>query len=56
MAKVVFENKTYVEVSKSPDSDKMFITIAARDSKNASVIVAHSVELTKEQYEALIKE
>lgn len=52
--KITFEDKSYIEVVKST-SDKVIITIAARDGTNHLTTVANSVELTVEQLAELIK-
>jgi copper(I)-binding protein len=53
--KIHFEDKSYVEVVKSSTPGKVFITIAARDAKDTSIIVAHSVEITEQEFQELIK-
>lgn len=52
--KIEFENKSYIEVAKSKSPNKMIITLAAREQNGKSVI-AHSVEITEEQFKELIR-
>jgi hypothetical protein len=50
--KIQFDNRSYIEITKTP-SDKVMITIAAWDNKDRAT-VANSVELTLEQFNKLI--
>ena len=54
MNKIIFDDKSYIEVSKSEQPDKIFITIAAKASDNAYKLIANCVELTKEQLLELV--
>jgi len=53
--RVNFEDQSFIEVSKSQNPDKIYITIAAKSAENSRQLVANSVELTKEQILALIR-
>ncbi len=53
--KIAFEDKSYIEVSKSNNSDKIFITVAAKSIENARSLVVNSVELTQEQLLLLVQ-
>ena len=55
MAKLIFEDRSYLEITKSPTTDKITITIVARDGKNTSSTIANSVEVSLEQFNELIK-
>lgn len=50
MGKIVFEDKTYIAVSKS-EINKIIITITAKDNLST---IANSVELTLEQFKQLV--
>ena len=53
--KIQFENKSYVEISKSTNPGKILITIAARDPEKPLSTIANSVEITEEQFKQLIQ-
>ena len=53
--KINFDDKSYIEIVKSVNSDKFFISIAAKSKDNQNSLVVNSVELTKEQVEAFLK-
>ena len=55
MKKIEFEDKSYVEVSKSNQPNKIFISIAAKDANNTHKLVVNSVELTVVEFLALTK-
>jgi hypothetical protein len=50
MGKIIFEDKTYIEISKL-SSDKFIITITAKDNLST---IAVSAELTLEQFKQLV--
>lgn len=52
--KITFPDQSYIEVSKSI-TDKIIITIAAKDHNNPLTTIANSVELTLEQFNKLIQ-
>jgi hypothetical protein len=49
--KIIFEDKSYIDISKSPISSKIIIVIAAKDGNS---MISNSVELTKEQFLELV--
>lgn len=53
--KVVFDDKSYIEIVKSNHPGKFLITIAAKDGKDPLTTIANSVELTTEQFNQLVK-
>jgi hypothetical protein len=53
--KIEFENKSYIEIIKSPTPGKIIITIVARDHSSPLATIANSVELTEEQFKGLIQ-
>jgi hypothetical protein len=52
--KITFPDRSYIELIKSNISDKIIITIAARDSKEPLTTIANSVELSLDQLKQLI--
>ncbi len=52
--KIEFEDKSYIEISKSKEANKITVTICAKDYMNAQKTIANSVEITKEQLKELI--
>jgi hypothetical protein len=55
MAKIIFEDKSYVEVRKSPtESDKIVLIIHAKDQSNALKRVINAVEITTDEFKQLI--
>ena len=55
MAKLIFEDRSYLEITKSPTTDKITITIVARNGKDSAATIANSVEVSVEQFNELIK-
>ena len=55
MSKIIFEDKSYIELSKN-QSGKVVITIAARENKDSLSIIASSVELSIEQFNKLMSD
>ena len=53
--KLTFDDKSYIEVSKSNTPDKVFITIAAKSADDSHKLIANSVEITMEQLLAFMK-
>jgi tRNA threonylcarbamoyladenosine modification (KEOPS) complex Pcc1 subunit len=54
MAKIEFDDQSSVEVKKSADSNKVIICITAKDAANALKKIVNSVEISQEQWNALI--
>jgi hypothetical protein len=52
--KIIFDDKSYIEITKTT-SDKIIITIVARDHLQPLATIANSVELTLEQFNQLIQ-
>lgn len=52
--KIEFEDKSYVEITKSKNPNKVMITIVARDAARVDSIIASSVEVSAEQFTQLI--
>lgn len=53
--KIEFEDKTYVQIVRSPNPGKIMITIVARDHEKPLATVASTVELTEEQFKQLVQ-
>lgn len=53
--KIIFEDKSYVEVVRSLSPGKVMITIVAIDHANPLATIASSVEITDEQLNLLMK-
>ena len=51
--KIVFEDKSYVEVRKSDEVNKILLIIGARDVNNPLKNIVNCVEITKEEFEKL---
>lgn len=43
--KIIFEDKSYLEISKSKDDDKLIIVISAKDQSNPLKKITNSVEV-----------
>ncbi len=54
MAKIAFDDRSYIEISKSDTPNKVFITIAAKSTTNSNELLANCVELTNEQLLTLV--
>ncbi len=55
MAKLTFEDRSYLEISKSTSPDKIFVAIAAKSAEDSHKLIINSVELTQEQLLTLVK-
>ena len=53
--KLTFEDHSYIEVTKSVNPDKVFLTVAAKSADDTHKLIVNSVELTTEQLLSLIK-
>lgn len=51
--KISFSDKSYLEVIKNANS--ILITVAAKDPKSKTSIIANTVSLTNEQFQELLK-
>lgn len=53
--KISFNHNEYVEVTRMPNSEKIFLTIAAHHAENKRSLIINSAELTREQFLTLFK-
>jgi hypothetical protein len=53
--KLTFEDRSYIEVTKSVNPDKIFLTVAAKSADDTHKLIVNSVELTTEQLLSLVK-
>jgi hypothetical protein len=53
--KINFEDRSYIELTKSAHPNKVFITIAAKSADDSHKLIANCIELTEEQLVALVK-
>jgi hypothetical protein len=54
--KIEFEDKSYLEIIKSKDPDKIFIIIQAKDHNNALKKITNTVEITLDQFKKIYSE
>lgn len=54
--KIEFEDKSYIECSKSDNPGKVVISISAKDHENPLKRITNAVELTSEQFKKLVSE
>lgn len=54
--KIQFEDKSYLEIKKSPNPDKIMIVIQARDQKNSLKKITNCVEIDLEQFKKIAQE
>ena len=54
--KIEFEDKSYIDLKKSNDSDTIVIIVQAKDFTNPLKKITNTVELTKEQFKQLISD
>jgi hypothetical protein len=55
MPKIKFDDKSYIEITKSQNPGKIMISIAVKDNDNKLSATISSVEITEEQFQDLIK-
>lgn len=53
--KIDFSDRSYLELTRSSTSDKLFITIAAKSADQSHTLIVNSIEITESQLLALIK-
>lgn len=53
--KLVFTDKSYIEVSKSGTPNKVFLTVAAKSAEDSHKLIVNCVELTNEEMLALLR-
>lgn len=53
--KIIFEDKSYLEATKSDDGN-IFITIQAKDHQNPLKKITNSVKINKEQLQQLLSD
>jgi hypothetical protein len=55
MSKLIFEDKSYIEIKKSStESNKIVLIIHAKDQSNALKRVINAVEITTDEFKQLI--
>ena len=54
MAKIQFDDKSYIEIQKSSEPGKIFLTIQAQDAANPLKKITNSVEITSDEWKSLI--
>lgn len=54
--KITFEDKSYVEIKKSTNDNKIYIIIQAKDQNNPLKKITNSVEVTEEEFKKLMSE
>lgn len=53
--KILFEDKSYVEIKKSPEG-KFFVIVSAKDAENSLKNVTNAVEITEKEFKYLISD
>jgi len=51
--KIEFEDKSYIEIIKSPNPNKIIVSISARDHQNSLKKITNTVEITSDQLKEL---
>ena len=54
--KIVFDDKSYIEIKKSKEAGKKLIIVQSRDAANPLKQITNSVEITDEQFSQLISD
>lgn len=53
--KISFEDNSYIEMSKSNNPNKFYITVAAKSEDNIRKLIVNSVEINEEQLLLLVQ-
>lgn len=53
--KITFEDKSYIEITKSVNPNKVFITVAAKSAEDQHKLIVNSVELSDEELVTLVR-
>lgn len=56
MSKIVFEDKSYIQIKKSDEPEKILVIISAKDSQNPLKKIINSIEITEEEFKKLISD
>lgn len=54
--KITFDDKSYIEVRKSDNPDKMIVIISAKDHDNSLKKITNAVEITTAEFKQLISD
>ena len=52
--KIDFDDKSFLEIVKSPNPGKILISIQAKDYENPLKKITNSVEITEEQFKQIV--
>jgi hypothetical protein len=52
--KISFPDKSYIEIKKSNEADKVVILISSRDAENPRVKITNSCEITMKEFKSLM--
>lgn len=56
MSKIVFDDKSYIEIKKSDNPDEVIIIISAKDRSNALKKISNAVSITMTEFKSLISD
>lgn len=51
--KITFKDRSYIEVKKSTEPDKIAVIISSRDAEHPNVAITNSVEITSKEFQEL---
>lgn len=54
--KIIFDDQSYLELTKDSSGDKVFITIAAKNPTNSQSLIINSVLIEKEKLKSIIED
>jgi hypothetical protein len=54
--KLVFKDRSYVEIKKSQEPDKVVVIISSRDAERPNVATTNSVEISMKEFQNLISD
>lgn len=54
--KIVFDDKSYIDIHKSDHPDKVVVVISSKDGSNPLKKITNSVEVTMEEFKKLISD
>jgi nitrate reductase NapAB chaperone NapD len=54
--KILFEDKSYIEIKRSDEPGKILIVVSAKDNQNPLKRITNAAEITEDEFNKLVNE